>query len=268
MSIDRILKRTEIIQPLIHNLKPLSYIHSFYEGGAAAFRRIDKWSDIDLYLIVDDDKIEETFLAFEKTLESLSPIKQKYEVKHPESTGLYQSFYKLEYADDYHMIDLAVMKMSSSEKFLEPEIHGDVVFYFNKLNEIKPSPLKKNEFIIKATKRLNRIQENFNMFNNLVQKEINRGNHLEAIDLYHNLTLGALVEVLRMKHNPVHHGFKMRYIHYELPSKSIKKLKSLYFVKDETELQKKYSKAIKWFTELISEIDETKIRKNMQISSS
>ena len=263
MGINKILTRAEIIQPLIHNLRPLSHIHSFYEGGAAAFRRIDKWSDIDLYIVTDDNKIEETFLAFEKTLKLISPIKQKYEAKHPESTGLYQAFYKLEYGNEYHMIDLAVMKLSSSEKFLEPKMHGDVIFYFNKSNKIKPSPLKKNEFITKAFRRLKRIQENFNMFNNLVQKEINRGNYLEAIDLYHNLTLAALVEVLRMKHNPVHHGFKMRYIHYELPSKSIKKLKSLYFVKDEIELQKKYSKAIKWFTELISEIDETKIRKKM-----
>jgi len=94
------------------------------------------------------------------------------------------------------------------------------------------------------------------MFNIFVQKEINRGNHIEAVALYHALTLSALVEALRAKHSPLHYDFKTRYIQFELPSRTTDKLKHLYFVRDEEDLQEKYRKATEWFREVISEIDQ------------
>jgi hypothetical protein len=260
------LTRDIIIQKLVDALEPLEYIYAFWEGGAAAFKRIDEWSDIDLYLVADDKKVDKTFLAVEKALKSLSPIKQKYEIQHPQRSSLFQAFYKLEDASEYIVIDLAVLTPASPDKFLEPEIHGDVVFYFNKPNEIKPPALDKDALVKKLKGRVERLKARFNMFNNFVQKEINRGNYLEAIDLYHALTLATLVEALRIKYNPVHHDFKMRYIHYELPSETIRKLKHLYFVEDEKDLQEKYRKTTNWIQEIMSEIDEKKMERIVRTS--
>ena len=99
------------------------------------------------------------------------------------------------------------------------------------------------------------------MFNNFIQKEISRGNSLEALDLYYGLTLGTLIEALRIKHNPFHHDFKTRYIHYELPPKEIRKLENLYFVKDTADLQKKYGEANRWFREVLSKL----VQKNQSL---
>ena len=55
MSRGNELTRERVIQTLVVALKPLDYVHAFWEGGAAALNRIDEWSDIDLYLDVDDD---------------------------------------------------------------------------------------------------------------------------------------------------------------------------------------------------------------------
>ena len=250
------LTRDIIIQTLENTLRPLDYVHAFWEGGAAAFNRIDEWSDIDLYLVVDDKKVHETFSNVEEALKSLSSIKQKYEVPHPPSSGLFQAFYRLDEASKYLIIDLAVLKLSSPDKFLEPEIHGNAVFYFNKSDKIKPPSVDKNVFAKKLLERLKRLQARFDMFNNFVQKEINRGNQLEAIDLYHGLTLATLVEALRIKHNPAHHDFKMRYIHCELPPETIKRLKHLYFTKDKKDLQTKYHEATKWFCEIMLEVNK------------
>ena len=74
------LSRDKIVQTLVSVLEPLEYVHAFWEGGAAAFNRIDEWSDIDLYVVVDDDRVDAAFGVVEKTLKSLSPIKQKYSV--------------------------------------------------------------------------------------------------------------------------------------------------------------------------------------------
>jgi len=260
------MTREIIIQTFVNALKPLDYIHAFWEAGAVAFNRIDEWSDIDLYLVVDDKKVDETFLAVEKALKTLSPIKQKYNVTHPPESGLFQAFYRLEDASEYLVIDLAVFKLTSPDKFLEPEIHGNAVFYFIKSDKIKPPPLDKDALVEKLQKRLERIRARFDMFNSFIQKEINRGNYLEAIDFYRILTLASLVEAVRIRYNPLHHDFKMRYIHYELPLEVIKKLKHLYFVKSEKDLQKKYHEATNWFHGIMPEIDQKKIERVIGIS--
>jgi hypothetical protein len=266
MTNEKRLTRDIIIQTLVNALETLDYVHAFYEGGAAAFNRVDEWSDIDLYLVVDDEKVNEAFLAVEKALRSLSPIKQKFDVPQTGWPGVFQAFYRLEDASEYLIIDLCVLKLSSPNTFLEPEIHGNVVFYFNKYGKIKPPQFDREALIKKVHERLGRLQARFDMFNNFVQKEINRGHLLEAIDLYHGLTLATLVEALRIKHNPIHYNFKMQYIHYELPSDVIGKLEYLYFVKGAKDLQEKYREAIKWFHKTMSGINKEEMERLIRMS--
>jgi hypothetical protein len=268
MTKENKLTRDIIIKTLANTLEPLDYVHAFWEGGAAAFDRIDEWSDIDLYVVVDDKKVNETFLIVEKALISLSPIKQKYDVSHPSSSGLFQAFYRLDDASEYLIVDLAVLKLDSPDKFLEPEIHGNVVFYFNKSIKIEPLSLDKSVFEKKLLERLKRLQARFDMFNDFVLKEINRGNYLEAIDLYYGLTLATLIEALRIRHNPVHHDFKMRYIHYELPPDTIKRLTRLYFVRNEKDLQEKYREASEWFHKMMLKINHKEIGRLISPSKS
>ncbi len=247
---EKSLNRKIIVKTLVRSLKPLEYIYAFWEGGAAAFNRVDKWSDIDLYLVADDEKVSEVFLDFEKALEILSPIKQKYEVKQTNWTDISQAFYRLKGTSSFLLIDLAVLKMSSPEKFLVPEIHGEVKFYFNKTDKIKTPHLDPQIMKQKLSWRLAQLKAKFELLNIFVQKEILRGNDLQALDLYHKLTLTSLVEVLRMKYHPVHHEFKLQYINYELPSEIIEKLRNLYYVQNITDLQDKYHAATKWFNEI------------------
>lgn len=259
MKRKRELTRETIIQTVAKTLKPLDFAYALWEGGAAAFNRVDEWSDIDLYLVVDDKKVDEAFIAVEKALKSLCPIEQKYEVLHPPLLGLSQAFYRLRGASEYLLIDLAVLKSSSPEKFLEPEVHGNAIFYFNKSTEVAP-PLDEDAFAKKLQNRLDKLKARFTMFNSFVQKEINRGNYLEALDFYNAYTLAALVSALRIRYNQFHHNFRMHYIHYELPSEIITKLEHLCFVRDEKDLQEKYVEATSWFHEIISEIDEGDIK--------
>jgi predicted nucleotidyltransferase len=261
MTRKRELTRNIITQVLTEALKPLDYVHAFYEAGAIAFNRIDKWSDIDLYIVVDDEKVNQAFQEVEKTLKTLSLIKQKLDIPRTGWPGVFQAFYRLENASEYLIIDLAILKISCPDKFLEPKIHGNAVFHFNKSDKIKPPLFDGEAFAKKVHARLERLQAKFSMFNNFVQKEINRGNSLEALDLYHGLTLATLVEALRIIYSPLHYEFKMRYVHYELPSSTIEKLKRLNFVKDLKDLQRKYREATEWFQKTMSEIDPKEIEK-------
>jgi predicted nucleotidyltransferase len=247
------LTREGIISALVEALKPLDFVQAVYEGGAAAFKRIDEWSDIDIYLIVDDDKVAEAFQAAEKALKILSPITVKLDMLKCTWPDISQAFYRLEKAPEFLLVDLAVIKSSSKEKFLQPEIHGDVLFYFNKSSTIKVTSLDKKAFTKKLCKRIDQLRAKFDMFNIFVRKELKRGNVLEALELYHSITLATLIEILRIVHNPYHHDFKTRYIHYELPSETIENLKQLFFVKSDSELYEKYNRASAWIRELFDD---------------
>ena len=249
--------RDAVIRTLVGALKPLDYVHALYEGGAAAFNRVDEWSDIDLYLVADNNKVDDAFDAVETALGSLSPIKRKFDVSQLPWPGVSQAFYSLKRASEYLLIDLAVIKLSGPEKFLAPEIHGNAIFYFNKSKKVKMPILNKEELADNLQRKLERLKDRFAMFNIFVQKEINRGNWLEALDLYYNVTLASLVEALRARYNSFHYDFKMRYIHYELPAEIVVRLQNLYFVKDKKELQSKYREASKWFLTAISEVSTT-----------
>src|SRR5438093_8141170 len=85
------LTRDSIIRALTSELRPLPYVHAFWEAGAAAFNRVDEWSDIDLYIVVDDTAVPQTFEIVEKTLSGQSPIRLKHEVSWPDVSGSIRS---------------------------------------------------------------------------------------------------------------------------------------------------------------------------------
>ncbi len=104
---------------------------AFWEGPAAAWDRLDQWSDIDAYLLVGNGKVGDTFEVVDRILRKLSPIRQKYVVKN-NWPGVSQAFYRLDNASEYLVLDLRLLTESPPEKFLAPKIHGDSIFYFNK----------------------------------------------------------------------------------------------------------------------------------------
>src|SRR6266487_3649599 len=118
----RTLSREAIIRRMADDLRPLRYVHAFWESGSTAFDRTDAWSDIDLYIVVDEAMVRETFAVVEKTLTALSPIRLKHEVPWPAASGIYQAFYRLEKTDEYRLVDLAIMTVSAPDKFLAREI--------------------------------------------------------------------------------------------------------------------------------------------------
>jgi len=165
----KIVTRDALIKTLVEALKPLSYVHALYESGAIAFNRLDEWSDIDLYVVVDDGKADDAFVAVEAALKVLSPIRQKFGMPQLPWPGVSQAFYKLERSSEYLLIDLAVIGLSGPEKFLAPEIHGKAVFYFNKSDRVEVPRVDKEELAKTLQQRVSRLKDRFSMFNIFVQ---------------------------------------------------------------------------------------------------
>jgi hypothetical protein len=253
MNTSRLTKK-EIIHALSEALEPLEYAHAFWEGGAAAFQRVDEWSDLDLLIDVEDEYVNNTLQVIEETLEKLSPIGLKYEVPQPSWHGHAQVFYRLQNTSKYLILDITVIRHSHPNKFLQPELHGQVIIYFDKSNVALAPLLDQQELATRLKGRLSALKITFELFQILTLKELNRGNLIEALNFYHNFTLRPLVEVLRIPHEPTRHGFYTRYIYYDLPSEIIQKLERLFFVTDGDDLLLKRQDAEDWFYNTLENI--------------
>lgn len=245
------VSRVDVIDALRNSLIKIPYVQAFWEGGAAAWDRIDEWSDIDAYLLVQDGKVEKAFESVETVLKTLSPIKQKYVVAKSPEPGVSQAFYRLECASEYLVLDLAILTRSSSTMYLELEIHGRSIFYLNKKGIDETPRVDRKSFEKKSRDDMKAMRERFQMFSNFVEKEIKRGNGLEALEWYRTIIIPSLIQVLRAKHTPMHYDFRMRYIDYELPKDVVRKLEDLCFVSGLKDLDLKNARAIRWFNEVL-----------------
>ena len=158
---------------------------------------------------------------------------------------------------------LAVLTLAAPDKFLVREIHGEAVFLFNKGNAVQIHPLDAEAFVRNLLERRRRLQERMELFGPFVQKEILRGNLLEALEFYRGVVLQALVEGLRMRHGPIHYDFCMRYVYRELPPDVVRRLEHLAFVKDAEDLAANYGEALAWFREAIEAVDEGQVRRQI-----
>ena len=145
---------TQILNTIQTALEPLDHVKAMWQGGAAAFNRVDQWSDVDILVIAEDDHAEGLFPIVESALEQLAPIDSRFEIPQPTWHGHFQTLYKLEGASPFHFIDLAVMKESSGNRFLEPEIHGRALAAFDKGEYLSGHALDKAAHLEALRKRL------------------------------------------------------------------------------------------------------------------
>ncbi|MCB9452625.1 MAG: nucleotidyltransferase domain-containing protein [Anaerolineaceae bacterium] len=255
------LIRETILDAVQTTLQPLDYVHAMWQGGAAAFNRADEWSDIDLMIIADGDHVADTVTALETALQSLSPIDIRNELPTPTWHGHWQTFYRLRDTSPFLFIDCVVLKRSNPNRFLETELHGQAVVHFDKGDFTQPPPFSVENHIELLKKRFEAVKVMFNLFHYVMtQKELNRGNSMDALAYYHAFTLRPLVEVLRMQHDPARYNFYIRYAKYDLPPEVVVRLEPLFFVTDAADLATKLTQAGELFTEACAQVDFDAIR--------
>ena len=249
------LTRQEIITTLILALEPLEFINAMWEGGSAAFDRLDQWSDIDLQLDVADDKVEETFQAVQQALEMLSPIDLQYRTTALPWPGIFQIFYRLSNADAYLLIDTAVVQHSAPDKLLDEPLHGKAIFYFDKTGVANVPPFDWAALNERLAKRVASLRTTFDLYQCMVTKEVYRQHPLDAHMFYISCTLRPLIEALRIVYTPARHGFGPHYAYVDLPAEVARRLEPLYFVNDLKDMAEKRAEAEAWFYQTLEHIN-------------
>jgi hypothetical protein len=241
------ISAAQIVGAVTGALEPQDWVKAMWQAGAAAFDRVDAWSDIDLMIVVDDDRVEEAFAAMEGALASLSPIELKFRLPQPTWHGHDQAIYRLQDASPFLLVDAAIMKATSSDKFIQPEMHGKAAVLFDKTGVVKPAAFDWTAHREVLHRRLETIALLFDLFQVLTLKEIHRGNGIEALAYYHSFTLRPLVELLRIRHTPAQYNFYARYVYYDFPRDVVQRMERLYFIGNLNELQERHAEAGQWF---------------------
>lgn len=258
------LERDTVLSAIRSVLEPWERVHAMWEGGAAAFDRVDEWSDIDLQVLCDDESVEDVFLRVEEALADLSPVEIRYRVPEPAWHGFSQAFYRLKDGGPFLLIDFVVMKKSSTKRLREQEIHGRGPVHFNKGGALQEEHINPADFAGLLQKRVEQLPVTFDLFQSTVTKELNRGNGVEALQFYQSMTLRPLLEALRIQHAPARFNFHTRYFYYDLPEEIIERLEPLYFIADMEDLREKHAVAVNWFGEVIDEIDMADVRAKLK----
>ncbi len=258
------LERSSIVSAFTNHMKSTDYVLAFWEAGSTAFGRNDQWSDLDLYIVVEDNKVEQAGKQVEEIVSSIGGYDLVYKLPEPTWHGHFQIFYRLKNASPFLFLDIVIMKESSPDKFLQYAIHGKPLVYLDKRNIVKDDLVNSDAFLEKLKIRVANLKTTFELFKILVLKELNRNKGMRAFPYYFSMVLRPLIEVLRINHAPHHYNFFTAYIDYDLPEEICQRLQRLFFIPDLKGLRKAYAEATAWFQEAINEIDFEKVRNQLE----
>lgn len=250
------ITRDALIEALSAALQRAEIVRAAWLAGSQATGRLDEWSDVDLMLLVADHGVDEAISLVESTLGGMSPIARRYRVPEPAWHGHVQVFYQLTGAPDWLMVDVLLMKRSTSNWFLEPERHGTPVVLLDRDGLVKPAKLDRAAHDRLIAARLADLRVKFPMFQNLIRKCIRRNNPAEAMAFYHAFALRPLVDLLRIRHCPDRFDYGMRYLADDLPAGMAECIHDLSFVVDLDELERKHAACGALFAKTIEGLDE------------
>ncbi|MFZ1323295.1 MAG: hypothetical protein WAT71_17200 [Ignavibacteria bacterium] len=235
------MHRDEILIEILKELRSYPQVNLIAEGGAKAFNRFDELSDIDLMVDAEDGTVEETVKTFENFLNKLAGISSVYSVS--EKKEKQHKFYKMRGADKFSIVDLFIVERSNPVKELEKHIHGDIVIHYDKYEYMKDQTFDKDSFQKKINEFEIKSKSVFEFFLYQTEKEIIRGRYIDAFAYYFDLTLKPLIRSLRVKYNPVHYNFELRYLDDEFPENITKEIESLLSITDIDDLKVKLKMA-------------------------
>ena len=224
-------------------------IYAAWLEGADALRRVDAYSDIDLWLDVEDGFEDDAITSIKTSLQSLGTLELEHHAEHPHPK-IRQVFFRLEETSKFLILDLCVQSHSRAEPFLEGE---PLKILFDKAEVLITRPLDDVQFK-EISRRVEVLKRDFSLRQVWVEKEVARGRFLEALHNYHVYTLEPLVELLRLRHAPRKYAFYLKDIAYDLPGIFVENLEYLYCVTSLRDIAEKQKNAANLFARTLEKL--------------
>ncbi len=236
------MKTREIICKELNDfLFKQSEVLAVWEGGSVATGFADKYSDLDLVIVVNDEYVEETFRSLDEFIDKTYQIIRKFRVPEPTWHGFSQTFYQAKDVPDLFYFDISVMKKSLEDKFLENSRHGYAKIWFEKEKFVKEVQSIDSE-VEQRVKKFFNIATATDFITILeIKKGIKRALFSEVFPLYFTFIVRHLGILLNIIHRPHKVDFNLRYIYRDYPKADYKLLESALQVNNISELDSKFN---------------------------
>lgn len=216
--------RTKIIEHLQKRLEERADVHALWLEGSIAQAQADEYSDIDVWLRVDDDKIFTIYDDIESILAEIAPIDFRYQMKNTGELG--HIAYHLEGMNEFLTIDINTQGISREVKLVEGVDDAQVIFDKKQVVDFRIYP-PRDDNLDEMRRRLN---DYYALIRLSVIKSINRNKSLEALYYYH-LILRYATKFLRIKYGwREKTDYDLKHVYRDLPEAETKQLETLYSV--------------------------------------
>ncbi|HAZ28220.1 MAG TPA: hypothetical protein DCY48_00360 [Candidatus Magasanikbacteria bacterium] len=250
--------RNQIINKLEDELKNNSFVFAFWLEGADAHGTVDEYSDIDVWLDVQDGHEGMVIEQVRSVLSQIAQLDFEHEVEHPHPK-IRQMFFHLTGTSGFLIIDVCVQSHSREFWYTKGYADEKVKILFDKENVIQFRDLNKTEFQSLQNKKVEELKKTFVFFQAWVMKGVNRGHFLEALSSYHSFILEPLVELLRIQHQPTKREFGLKHVERDIPKDVLLILEDLYKVNSTEEISTKAQKANELFFDVLKKIKKENI---------
>jgi hypothetical protein len=224
------LDRATLAHALRSALEGETWIRAAWEGGSAAFGRADRFSDLDLQLLVEPGRADDAFARVERELDALGGASATW--RPPAAPDYDQRFYQLRDAPEWLMVDLCVMRPERLGPYLDPVRHGRPIVWFDRDSRVVAH--EDPDLAPILARRMDQLRQKLALLAHLPEKELARGHRVEAVDTYLRHLVVPLVEVLRARRCPRRQDYGLRYVREDLPADVVDRLERLLFPTPET----------------------------------
>lgn len=215
----------KIIEHIRSKLEPRGDVYAFWVEGSGPQGYGDEFSDIDLWLSVDDEKKFSIYDDIEQILKEIAPIDFRYVVK--KSGDLGQNVYHLQGMSEFFTIDINTQGISR-DVYLVRGI-DDAQIIFDKQNVVKFKEREAPSYSIDAKR--DKLRGFYEQMRPNVLKNIRRGKKLEALYYYH-LILRHATKFLRIKYGwHEKTDFDLKHIYRDIPKEEIERLEQFYDIR-------------------------------------
>ncbi len=215
--------KNKIIETLKTQLQHLDYVHAMWLEGSLAEKDNDEYSDLDIWLSVDDDMLRSVFDDVEKALETITQIDFKFELKPSGELG--HNVYHLAGMSEFLTLDINTQKFSRDVVLREEIDLYEIIF--DKTGIIRTMPRESINF--KKDEELAELIKFIDYTALSVKKNALRGKKMESREYYRSILVHVL-EYLRKKSGISEKAdFGFKHCYKDIPKDEVTKLETFYY---------------------------------------
>jgi len=251
------ITRDLIINVIKERFISMTEVYAYWLEGADGLNAVDQYSDIDIWLDVEDGYEDSVFRIAEEEFKKLGSLDFKFTVNHPHPE-IYQNYYHIEGTSEYLIIDFCIQSHSRDKKEIR-YVEGDILEFpkviFDKSNIIN---IVSEDEEIDTELIQNSIREIKGKFmqHSRVIKYVKRNNYPEAFIYYLKYVADPIVELLRLKFTPKYHYLHLVHISNHIPEEAIKLIESYYRISSLEDIYDNTMRSKETCKVLINEIEK------------